>query len=115
VDGSRWDGKIRLIGFVDVFFLICYSGESRFEKGIIIYKDDGFIRDILQQTKVTAAELGLEVTNKDEIVAAREKGRGTDELDSRMPRLTNFKIHLQNRFLKDTSSSRASGVVSTTI
>jgi hypothetical protein len=39
VDGSRWDGKIRLIGFVDVFFLICYSGESRFEKGIVIYSE----------------------------------------------------------------------------
>lgn len=37
INGSRWDGKIRLIGFVDVFFLVCYSGESRFEKGIIIY------------------------------------------------------------------------------
>jgi hypothetical protein len=39
VDGLRWQGKIRLIGFVDVFFLICYSGESRFEKGIIIYSN----------------------------------------------------------------------------
>ncbi|VTO88851.1 unnamed protein product [Fusarium graminearum] len=75
VDGARWDGKIRLIGFVDVFFLICYSGESRFEKGIIVYKDDVFIREILRQTNVTATELGLEVTNNDEIVAAREKGR----------------------------------------
>ncbi|EHK19422.1 uncharacterized protein TRIVIDRAFT_156612 [Trichoderma virens Gv29-8] len=37
INGSRWNGKIRLIGYVDVFFLICYSGESRFEKGIIIY------------------------------------------------------------------------------
>lgn len=39
IDGSRWNGKIRLIGYVDVFFLICYSGESRFEKGIIIYSE----------------------------------------------------------------------------
>lgn len=39
INGSRWDGKIRLVGFVDVFFLICYSGESRFEKGIIIYSE----------------------------------------------------------------------------
>ncbi|CEI70890.1 hypothetical protein FVEN_g9730 [Fusarium venenatum] len=75
VDGSRWDGKIRLIGFIDVFFLICYSGDSRFEKGIIIYKDDVFIREILQQADVTAAALGLEVVNKDEIIAAREKDR----------------------------------------
>ncbi|KAL4728141.1 hypothetical protein ACLX1H_004876 [Fusarium chlamydosporum] len=75
VDGSRWDGKIRLIGFVDVFFLICYSGESRFEKGIIIYKDDVFIRDILREANVTASELGLEVVNKNEIKAAQDKGR----------------------------------------
>ncbi|PTB63285.1 hypothetical protein BBK36DRAFT_1126223 [Trichoderma citrinoviride] len=38
IDGARWNGKIRLVGFVDVFFLICYSGESRFEQGIIIYR-----------------------------------------------------------------------------
>ncbi|KAG8668194.1 hypothetical protein FPOAC2_10048 [Fusarium poae] len=75
VDGSRWDGKIRLIGFVDVFFLICYSGESRFEKGIVIYKDDGAIREILQQAQVNAVELGLEVINEDAIIAAKEKGR----------------------------------------
>ena len=37
INGTRWDGKIRLVGFVDVFFLLCYSGQSRFEKGIIIY------------------------------------------------------------------------------
>lgn len=44
VDGARWDGKIRLIGFVDVFFLICYSGESRFEKGIIVYSKYNAVR-----------------------------------------------------------------------
>ncbi|ETS74935.1 hypothetical protein PFICI_13419 [Pestalotiopsis fici W106-1] len=75
VDGSRWDGKIRLIGFVDVFFLICYSGESRFEKGIIIYKDDVIIRDILREAALPAGELGLEVINEDEIEAAKAKGR----------------------------------------
>lgn len=37
INGEKWDGKIRLVGFVDVFFLLCYSGESRFEKGIIVY------------------------------------------------------------------------------
>lgn len=37
VDGKRWSGKVRLIGFVDVFFLISYSGESRFDHGLIIY------------------------------------------------------------------------------
>jgi len=37
IDGARWPGKIRLVGFVDVFFLLCYSGTSRFEKGLVIY------------------------------------------------------------------------------
>lgn len=37
INGERWAGKIRLIGFVDVFFLICYSADARFEKGIIVY------------------------------------------------------------------------------
>ncbi|KAM5344392.1 hypothetical protein ACJ41O_012929 [Fusarium nematophilum] len=75
VDGSRWDGKIRLIGFVDVFFLICYSGESRFEKGIIIYKDDNIIRNMLQQASLTAEELGLQIVNENEVKAAKAKGR----------------------------------------
>lgn len=37
IDGDRWDGKIRLVGFVDAFYLICYAGESRFEHGIVVY------------------------------------------------------------------------------
>ncbi|KAF4451691.1 hypothetical protein F53441_5370 [Fusarium austroafricanum] len=75
VDGARWDGKIRLVGFVDVFFLICYSGESRFEKGIIIYKDDNIIRNTLQEANVEAADLGLEVLNETEIQTAKDKGK----------------------------------------
>lgn len=51
VDGSRWQGKIRLVGFVDVFFLICYSGESRFEKGIIIYSNSSWGRNGLITNK----------------------------------------------------------------
>ncbi|KAJ5747155.1 uncharacterized protein N7511_008851 [Penicillium nucicola] len=39
IDGEQWAGKIRLIGFVDVFFLISYSANARFEHGIIVYKD----------------------------------------------------------------------------
>ena len=96
MDGSRWDGKIRLIGFVDVFVLFCYSGESRFEKGIIIYsnpssvydkflklistEDDVSIRNILRDANVTAAELDLEVVNENEIKYAQEKGRGKQSL-----------------------------------
>ncbi len=37
INGERWPGKVRLVGFVDVFFLISYSSESRFEKGLVIY------------------------------------------------------------------------------
>ncbi|EHK18456.1 uncharacterized protein TRIVIDRAFT_158843 [Trichoderma virens Gv29-8] len=37
IDNQRWPGKIRLVGYIDVFFLICYSGEARFEHGIVIY------------------------------------------------------------------------------
>lgn len=39
IDNQRWPGKIRLVGYIDVFFLMCYSGESRFEHGIIIYSE----------------------------------------------------------------------------
>ncbi|AEO68235.1 uncharacterized protein THITE_52270 [Thermothielavioides terrestris NRRL 8126] len=38
INGKRWAGKVRLVGFVDSFYLICYSGVSRFEHGIVVYK-----------------------------------------------------------------------------
>ncbi|RYP38743.1 hypothetical protein DL768_010754 [Monosporascus sp. mg162] len=81
INGARWDGKIRLIGFVDVFFLICYSGTSRFEKGIVIYKaeDDDAIRAIMRNTQVTAEQLGLEVVNQDEVKEAKNRGRDIPE------------------------------------
>ncbi|KAE9364931.1 hypothetical protein N431DRAFT_430542 [Stipitochalara longipes BDJ] len=47
VNGKRWTGRLRLIGFVDLFFLISYSGNSRFHDGIVIYKDDAHIETIL--------------------------------------------------------------------
>ncbi|KAI5797518.1 hypothetical protein DFH27DRAFT_106741 [Peziza echinospora] len=37
---EKWNGNIRLVGFIDVFFLIAYQGESRFEQGIVIYKKE---------------------------------------------------------------------------
>jgi hypothetical protein len=37
INGEQWAGKIRLIGYVDVFFLIAYSANARFEHGIIVY------------------------------------------------------------------------------
>ncbi|RYP56267.1 hypothetical protein DL771_012054 [Monosporascus sp. 5C6A] len=75
INGARWDGKIRLIGFVDVFFLICYSGASCFEKGIVIYKDDDAIRAIMRNTEVSAKQLGLKVVNLDEVEEAENRGR----------------------------------------
>ncbi|OJJ42096.1 hypothetical protein ASPZODRAFT_137487 [Penicilliopsis zonata CBS 506.65] len=39
IDGKTWPGKIRLIAFVDVFFVISYAANDGFIKGIIIYKD----------------------------------------------------------------------------
>ncbi|PKY00023.1 hypothetical protein P168DRAFT_322485 [Aspergillus campestris IBT 28561] len=41
INGEQWAGKIRLIGFIDVFFLISYSANARFEHGIIVYKENG--------------------------------------------------------------------------
>jgi len=51
VNGDRWSGRLRLIGFVDVFFLISYSENSRFHSGIVIYKDDQHIEKILELAK----------------------------------------------------------------
>ncbi|KAB2568809.1 hypothetical protein DBV05_g12514 [Lasiodiplodia theobromae] len=67
INGQRWFGKIRLIGFVDVFFLICYSTNDRFEHGIIIYKDDDVIRDTLVAANRSAEDLGLDFVNKKEV------------------------------------------------
>ncbi|KAE8379365.1 hypothetical protein BDV26DRAFT_291387 [Aspergillus bertholletiae] len=44
---QQWPGKIRLIAFADVFFLISYSANARFEKGIVIYKDDHDVNTLL--------------------------------------------------------------------
>ncbi|KAI2624714.1 hypothetical protein GGS26DRAFT_208582 [Hypomontagnella submonticulosa] len=69
INGERWAGKVRLVGFVDVFFLICYSAEARFEKGIIIYKDDEVIRDTLERANVRASDINLDVVNLKEMKA----------------------------------------------
>ncbi|OJD32812.1 uncharacterized protein BKCO1_36000106 [Diplodia corticola] len=69
INGQRWFGKIRLIGFVDVFFLICYSTHDRFEHGIIIYKEDDVIRDTLIRAEVDPRwpQLELDYVNKKEV------------------------------------------------
>lgn len=86
INGERWEGKVRLIGFVDVFFLMCYSAESRFERGIIVYKNDDAIRDILETAKVDPKRIGLEVLN--------EKERATDpELPERYFKFTSDVIN----------------------
>ncbi|KAI1376005.1 hypothetical protein F4677DRAFT_459936 [Hypoxylon crocopeplum] len=69
INGERWAGKIRLIGFVDVFFLMCYSADARFEKGVIIYKDDEAIRDTLERAEVNASDIKLDVVNSKEMKA----------------------------------------------
>ncbi|KAI1633778.1 hypothetical protein F4809DRAFT_621691 [Biscogniauxia mediterranea] len=68
INDESWAGKTRLVGFVDVFFLICYSAESRFEKGIIIYKDDEVIRNM-----VDANDVKLDVVNQKEVDKDKEK------------------------------------------
>ncbi|KAI4870601.1 hypothetical protein F4820DRAFT_218788 [Hypoxylon rubiginosum] len=67
INGERWAGKIRLVGFVDAFFLMCYSADARFEKGIIIYKDDETIRDTLKGAGVKASDINLDVANAKEL------------------------------------------------
>ncbi|KAK3292928.1 uncharacterized protein B0H64DRAFT_403111 [Chaetomium fimeti] len=64
INGERWAGKVRLVGFVDSFFLICYSGQSRFEHGIVVYKDDDAIRSTLHNAGVEAVDIGLDAVNK---------------------------------------------------
>ncbi|KAI2463567.1 hypothetical protein F4781DRAFT_116380 [Annulohypoxylon bovei var. microspora] len=67
INGERWAGKVRLIGFVDVFFLMCYSADARFEKGIVIYKDDEAIRDTLERANVDPSKIKLDVINSKEM------------------------------------------------
>ncbi|KAK1826617.1 hypothetical protein QBC39DRAFT_396522 [Podospora conica] len=64
INGERWSGKVRLVGFVDSFFLICYSGQSRFEHGLMIYKDDDIIRTTLENAGVNPEDLGIQVVNQ---------------------------------------------------
>ncbi|KUJ18504.1 uncharacterized protein LY89DRAFT_732063 [Mollisia scopiformis] len=64
INEERWPGKIRLVGFVDVFFLICYSSDARFEQGIIIYKDDEAIRSTLHNAGVDSKDINLDIVNK---------------------------------------------------
>lgn len=35
-----WEGNIQLIGYIDAIFLICYQGTARFQRGIVLYKDE---------------------------------------------------------------------------
>lgn len=65
INEERWSGKIRLIGFVDVFFLISYATNDRFEHGIIIYKDDDAIRSTLKDAGVAANDISLNLVNKE--------------------------------------------------
>ncbi|KAH8165704.1 hypothetical protein CIB48_g2531 [Xylaria polymorpha] len=61
INGERWEGKIRLIGFVDVFFLLCYSAEARFEKGIIVYMPERYFKFTSDTINYTIESLGHKV------------------------------------------------------
>ncbi|KAF9887822.1 hypothetical protein FE257_009628 [Aspergillus nanangensis] len=51
INGEQWPGKIRLVGFIDVFFLISYSANGSFEQGIIVYKEKRDIQWLLNEVK----------------------------------------------------------------
>ncbi|KAL2161808.1 hypothetical protein VTH06DRAFT_7592 [Thermothelomyces fergusii] len=74
INGERWAGKVRLVGFADAFYLICYTGESKFEHGIVMYKDDEVIRKTLDDAKLDPARIKLDVVNK-----ARVEAKGCTE------------------------------------
>jgi len=63
VNEDRWSGKIRLIGFVDIFFLISYSENSRFNNGIVVYKDNEHIESILKGAKMELKDTRIESKN----------------------------------------------------
>lgn len=37
INGEQWGGKIRLVAFIDTVFLISYTQQSCFQRGIVIY------------------------------------------------------------------------------
>lgn len=73
IDEERWTGKIRLVGFIDVFFLICYSGKERFEKGLIIYKDNDSVRSTLERAGNSTTEIDKYVVNQEALVNRKVK------------------------------------------
>ncbi|QYS99801.1 hypothetical protein H0G86_006917 [Trichoderma simmonsii] len=84
IDNQRWPGKIRLVGYIDVFFLMCYSGESRFEHGIIIYKDDEIIRQLLKKAGLRPEDKPIQlecINDKEEKEALRKYYSLTTEKD----------------------------------
>ncbi|RAH59534.1 hypothetical protein BO85DRAFT_416743 [Aspergillus piperis CBS 112811] len=72
INGEQWPGKIRLIGFVDVFFLFSYSANARFEKGVIVYKERYDLEKLLQQRDEARAEAGEKIVEGDLENASRE-------------------------------------------
>lgn len=72
IDNQRWPGKIRLVGYIDVFFLMCYSGESRFEHGIIIYSE--CIQPLLERAPLI--QVYVIQTEDDEIIRQLLKKAG---------------------------------------
>lgn len=79
MDGHQWPGKIRLIGFIDAFFVISYSADNSFERGIVVYSGCPR-RSICRQARDTNA-LAEEKDTIDSILADI-KDKGTDERKS---------------------------------
>jgi len=82
INGRRWPGKIRLIGFIDVFFLISYSSNSRFENGIVIYKDEESICRILEAAGKEPSDIGLEPAFKNKRDQESDDDSVTASVDS---------------------------------
>jgi len=82
INGRRWPGKIRLIGFIDVFFIISYSSNSRFENGIVIYKDEESIRRILEAAGKVPSDIGLEPAFKNKRDQESDDDSVTASVDS---------------------------------
>ncbi|KIW95055.1 uncharacterized protein Z519_03636 [Cladophialophora bantiana CBS 173.52] len=66
INGERWPGKVRLIGFVDAFFLMAYSSKERFEHGIIVYIPEKYFSFKKDAIHYTVTSLGHEVGLKTE-------------------------------------------------
>ncbi|KAI5790270.1 hypothetical protein EDC01DRAFT_121019 [Geopyxis carbonaria] len=52
INAQQWSGKIRFVAFIDVFFLLCYTNNSRLERGIVVYKYQDNITDLCTRSNI---------------------------------------------------------------